>query len=108
MLSNTVTWRLLRFVLVLFVSGSCTSIFADDWPQWRGIHRDARSDETGLLQDWPKPGPRLAWRVVGLGRGYSSVSIAGKVFTMGDLGSPVNGEAIIALSASDGKKLWTA
>jgi outer membrane protein assembly factor BamB len=100
------------FVRVVFVFMSlipCLAVRAADWPQWRGLHRDARSEETGLLQDWPKTGPRLAWKALGLGSGYSSVAIAhGRIFTMGDLGSPTNGEAIIALSASDGKKLWTA
>lgn len=28
-----------------------------DWPQWRGPHRDGRSQETGLLKEWPKEGP---------------------------------------------------
>jgi outer membrane protein assembly factor BamB len=102
------TWALLA--IVIFLDGLSESpIRADDWPQWRGIHRDARSDESGLLQDWPKGGPKLVWKAIGLGRGYSSVAVAnGKVFTMGDLGAPVNGEALIAVSASGGKKLWTA
>jgi outer membrane protein assembly factor BamB len=102
--------RFCLLVVTIFVVGAGheTHVRADDWPQWRGIHRDARSEESGLLHDWPKAGPRLVWKAVGLGRGYSSVAVAdGKVFTMGDVSEPFRGEAIIALAASSGKKLWT-
>ena len=36
------------------------SFTAADWPQWRGPNRDGVSQETGLLQEWPKEGPKLA------------------------------------------------
>lgn len=42
-----------------------------DWPQWNGPDRNAISKEPGLLQDWPKDGPPLAWHITGLGGGYS-------------------------------------
>src|SRR5687767_10489735 len=47
-----------------------------DWPQWQGPDRNAISKETGLLQEWPEDGPSLAWRIKGLGGGYSAPSIA--------------------------------
>ena len=57
---------------------------ANDWPQWRGPHRDGVSSDKGLLQEWPKEGPPLAWEIKGLGQGYSSVAVAGgRIFTMG-------------------------
>ena len=57
----------------------------DDWPQFRGPGRDGISAETGLLSQWPADGLPLLWQCEGLGKGYSSVSIAdGKIFTMGD------------------------
>jgi outer membrane protein assembly factor BamB len=77
---------------------------AGDWPQWRGPHRDGISSETGLLAEWSEEGPPLAWKVKGLGKGYSSVSIAGgKIFTMGRRG---NGEMLMALDAKNGNELW--
>ena len=36
----------------------------------------AISQETGLLKEWPKDGPPLAWKVTGLGGGYSSPAVA--------------------------------
>ncbi|HMF14083.1 MAG TPA: PQQ-binding-like beta-propeller repeat protein, partial [Gemmataceae bacterium] len=77
------------------------------WPQFRGPNRDDVSTETGLLKQWPKGGPPLAWKAPELGRGgHSSVSLAdGKIFTMGDK----DGSAFIhALDAKDGKLLWSA
>ena len=76
------------------------------WPQWRGPNRDGVSTETGLLRAWPAAGPALAWKASGLGSGFSSVSVVdGRVFTMGDVGGA---QHVIALSATDGKKLWSA
>jgi hypothetical protein len=40
-----------------------------EWSQWRGPNRDGISQETGLLQEWPKSGPPLAWRINGVGNG---------------------------------------
>ena len=81
-----------------------TSVVAGDWEQWRGPKRDAKSTETGLLDHWSEDGPPLAWKVDGLGGGYSSVAIAnGKIFTLGDL---EDGNYLIALSEADGSLAW--
>ncbi len=75
-----------------------------DWPQWQGPGRDAVSKETGLLKEWPKGGPPLAWEVKGLGGGYSAPSVAaGRIFGMSDRGDD---EVVWALSEKDGKTLW--
>ena len=77
-----------------------------DWPQWQGPDRNAVSKEQGLLKEWPKDGPPLAWEAKGLGGGYSAPSIAaGRVFGMGNRGED---EAVWALSKTDGKELWAA
>jgi outer membrane protein assembly factor BamB len=79
-------------------------VLADDWPQWRGLHRNGKSAETGLLQQWPEGGPPLAWTAHGLGTGYSSVAVSGhRIFTMGDL---EDGQYVIALERSGGKLIW--
>src|SRR5262249_15122185 len=55
-----------------------------DWPGWRGPDRTGVSKETGLLKEWPEGGPKLAWKIKGLGDGYSTPSIAGgKIFVLG-------------------------
>ena len=52
-----------------------SQLHADDWPQFKGVHRDNKSAETGLLAAWPENGPALAWSFKNAGLGYSSPSI---------------------------------
>ena len=60
--------------------------FSADWPQFRGIHRDGISPETGLLKQWPQGGPKQVWMADGLGAGWSSAAIAnGLVYITGTL-----------------------
>lgn len=76
-----------------------------NWPQFNGANRDNRSSDKGLLDTWPESGPPLLWSAEGLGSGYSSVTVVdGVVYTMGNKSSS---EAVMALSAGDGKKLWS-
>lgn len=82
------------------------SVLALDWPQWRGPNRDGVSTETGLLAQWPRGGPPLAWKTTGLGTGYSSVSVAaGRVFTMGDV---AGASRVLAFDETTGRALWSA
>jgi len=77
------------------------------WPQFRGPNRDAKSTETGLLKQWPSSGPRLLWKAEGLGRGYSSVSVAGgMVVTMGDMSD--RSSKVHAIDEASGKMLWSS
>jgi outer membrane protein assembly factor BamB len=92
---------ILTVVLIGLVS---PAVFADDWPQWRGPNRDARSQESGLLKKWPEDGPPLEWKTQGLGGGFSSISVAnGTIFTLGDLD---DGCHVIALKEADGSPVW--
>jgi len=76
-----------------------------DWSQFRGPNRDGHSPDTGLLKQWPAGGPTLAWKVTGLGKGASSLSILGdKIYTMGDL---ADGCHLICLNVADGKIAWS-
>jgi outer membrane protein assembly factor BamB len=78
--------------------------FADDWPQWQGPDRNAVSKERGLLKEWPKDGPPLAWKITGLGGGDSAPAvIAGRIFGMSNRGED---EVVWALSENDGKEVW--
>src|SRR5262249_43839927 len=53
---------------------------ADGWPQWLGPKRDAVWRETGILDKFPKGGPKVRWRTPIKG-GYSSPSVAdGRVY----------------------------
>jgi outer membrane protein assembly factor BamB len=75
-----------------------------EWFQWRGANRDGIAADTGLLQDWPKSGPPVAWRTGGLGNGYSSFSTSGgRLYTLGARGGT---EYVVALDRATGKKVW--
>jgi len=57
---------------------------AGESPQFRGPDRSGIFNETGLLKAWPEGGPKKLWVAAGIGRGYSSVSVAGgKIYVTG-------------------------
>ncbi len=92
--------RIAALALVCFVAT------AADWPQWRGPHRDGISQETGLLGEWPAAGPKLVWRLADIGDGYATPAVAGaRVYLLSNRG--LEDEFVQALSAADGKPVWT-
>jgi outer membrane protein assembly factor BamB/precorrin-6B methylase 2 len=99
---GAVTWLAIGLCLPGLLVSSARSA---DWPQWRGPNRENKSAETGLLQEWPKDGPPLAWKAEGLGEGVASVAVAGgRIFTLGYRDKK---EFATALNEKDGKQLWT-
>jgi outer membrane protein assembly factor BamB len=92
----------LVFAVAAFAPNAFNAEF--DWPQWQGPDRTAHSKETGLLKQWPKEGPPLAWKVKGLGGGDSMPSVAkGRIYGMSHRGG---NEMVWALSEKDGKEIW--
>jgi outer membrane protein assembly factor BamB len=93
---------------------------AADWPQWLGADRDGVWRETGLLEKFPKGGPKVVWRVP-VGTGYSGPSVVGdRVYVMDrerakdEKGQPLRptrqgilgNERVLCLDAADGKVVW--
>ena len=81
---------------------------AADWPQFHGPNRDNLCLEKGLLDKWPEAGPKLLWKMTGLGKGYSSVAIVGgKLYTMGDRESEGGSrQTVMAIDLESRKPLW--
>ena len=76
---------------------------ADDWPQWRGVHRDGISKETGWVAQWPASGPKKLWESA-VGVGYSSCAISqGRVYTMGNVEEK---DVVSCFDAETGKLVW--
>jgi outer membrane protein assembly factor BamB len=93
----------LCFSLILSTVGVSAN---NDWPQWRGPQRNGISNETGLLKQWPKEGPKLLWQVNDIGDGFSTPSVVGdRIYLMSNRG--MENEFVQALSTKDGKVLWT-
>ncbi len=63
-------FSLLAFVLFL---GSCNNK-QNNWNQYLGPNRNAKSIETGIFRSWPENGPTKLWEVP-LGSGYGGASI---------------------------------
>ena len=96
---------LLTLGMSLFAADSSFKPKPFDWPQWQGPDRTAAAVETGLLQEWPKDGPPLAWQIKGLGEGFSTPTVAaGRIFSMGNLDKT---EFVTAFAEDGGKPLWT-
>jgi outer membrane protein assembly factor BamB len=92
----------LALALILTLTAGVAN--AADWPQWQGPDRNAVSKETGLLKEWPKDGPPLAWKIADLGGGYSAPSVAaGRIFGMSNRGDY---QVVWALSEADGTEQW--
>jgi outer membrane protein assembly factor BamB len=94
----------------LAVAGLIVSVIAlnaqssVDWPQWRGPDRNGISKETGLLSQWPRSGPPVAWSAAMLGAGYGSISVQGdRVYVQGMR----NRQSVVStLNRADGKLVW--
>ena len=93
--------RIVPALCVLLLTASLAA--AADWPGWRGPNRDGKSPDTGLLKEWPDDGPKLLWKVDGIGDGFSSVAVVGgKVYITGDK----DGKLTIFAFDLDGKPQW--
>src|SRR5439155_20808290 len=71
----------MRLTATLFFSVILTTAArADDWPQWMGPRRDNVWREKGILDAFPKDGPKVLWRAK-VANGYSGPAVAdGMVF----------------------------
>ncbi len=94
-----------RILFASAVLSACLGASAlGDWANFRGPKSDGRCEETGLAMDWSVKQPELLWKMSGMGKGYSSVSIVkGRLYTMGDRGSD---QFVVAFDLSTRKELW--
>jgi outer membrane protein assembly factor BamB len=91
-----------RAVALGVMVASATGIWADDWPQWRGPHRDAKVTGFKAPASWPK---ELAqqWKIT-VGEGVATPALVGNrlyVFSRQD-----GNEILRCLDAGTSKELW--
>ena len=98
----------LRCLLVGAAYGSLSApAHADDWPQWRGIHRDGRWHEDGVMQQFPAEQLPAKWSVP-IQSGYSGPTVAnGRVFVTDRTLTPKPMERIVCLAEDTGAVNWT-
>ena len=104
------TWRVVACACVAL--GSTPGLDAEDWPQWRGVHRDAVWRETGVVARFPADGLRVKWRTPVRGGFAGPVVAGGRVFVLDyeeTAGSrTMDGtERLVALDEETGAVLWT-
>ena len=99
--------RRILFAAALIVVGAVSlggQSASFDWPQWRGPDRSGLSKETGLLSQWPRSGPTVAWSAAMLGAGYGSIAVQGdRVYVQGMRN---NQSVVSVLNRADGKVVW--
>ena len=104
-MGSRLTIRSLYGCFSLVAVFSAAIVMAADWPQFLGPHRTGISDEKGLLESWPKAGPKEVWRVPG-GVGMSGMAISrGRLIT---LVQKEGKQWTVALDAKSGKTIWEA
>jgi outer membrane protein assembly factor BamB len=79
-----------------------TRACADDWPQWRGPHRDGTVSSASEPAAWPER-LQLRWKVA-VGEGYASPILAnGRLFVFTRLGGK---EVVSSIDPENGKLIW--
>lgn len=96
--ANPTTGVMVGCVMLLAANG----VFAQDWPQWRGPHRDAKVTGFQAPKTWPKELTKK-WQVT-VGEGVATPALVGDklyVFCRQD-----GNEVLRCLDAASGKELW--
>jgi outer membrane protein assembly factor BamB len=97
--------RILPRLLPLALLFAAIPLQADDWPQWRGPQRDSVSQETGLLAEWPKEGPKLLWQRTDIHSGYATPAVVGdRIYVLSNEG--LENEFVQARDVRDGSRVW--
>jgi outer membrane protein assembly factor BamB len=109
--------QLFATAMLVFVS---SSLLGADWPQWLGPQRDGVWKETGILERFPKDGPKVRWRIP-VGGGFSGPAVAGGRVYLTDRVLPAGTknpgnamarasvagkERVLCLDETTGKVLW--
>jgi outer membrane protein assembly factor BamB len=91
--------RLIAFCVTLLAANS---VWAQDWPQWRGPNRDNKVAGFTGPKDWPKELTKK-WRV-SVGRGEAGPLLVGeKLYVFSRQGGD---EVTLCLDAATGKEVW--
>ena len=105
-------------LLAALLVGQVAVVRADDWPQWMGPKRDNIWRETGILEKFPKDGPKKLWSTPIEG-GYSGPAVANGIVYITDYvtkdkvpegnwdRATLTGiERVFALDEKTGKQIW--
>lgn len=74
-----------------------------EWPGFRGADRTSRQHGPVISSDWSSTPPKQIWKV-GVGPGWSSFVVAGKLLFTQEQRGPM--EAVVCYSADSGHEIW--
>jgi len=95
--------RCLLFAVMLAAGSLRAAEVLEDWPQFLGLRGNNTSQETGLLDKFPKDGPPVVWQHE-IGAGYSAPSVRGDLLV---LHHRVKEEEVVeAMNPATGKSVW--
>jgi outer membrane protein assembly factor BamB len=96
------TNRLIGLIVACIVLISARRAVAQEWPQWRGAHRDGKVTGFTAPQTWPQSLVQK-WRTT-VGSGDATPALVGeKLYVFARQGDD---EVTLCLSAADGSQLW--
>jgi len=100
-MTATIKSFIMAAILLPIASVNCQ---AQDWPQWRGLNRDAKVAGFSAPTAWPAQ-LNPTWKVV-VGTGDATPALVdGKIYAFGRIGE---NEVLQCIDASTGKQLWQA
>ena len=94
--------RHIQMAISMLVLVSGVALLAQDWPQWRGLHRDGVLGATAGPASWPEH-LKLRWKVtVGLGHA-SPILASGRVYL---ITRQQSSEVVTSIHPANGKPIW--
>ncbi len=91
-------------LIAIFFVALLIQLQSQEVAQWRGINRDGKYSETGLLKKWPGSGPKLLWHFDKLGDGHASAAVTNEfVYTAG---TSEDGMGFLIALDHSGNEIW--
>lgn len=95
--------KFVRQMIILAALSMTLTVYAADWPHWRGPDYDGISKET-IADPTVLNNPKILWKAE-VGVGYSAVSVAeGRAYTMGNINK--NTDVVFCFDALTGQPVW--
>lgn len=81
-------------------------VHSQDWPDWRGVNRDAVWLEDGIVENFEKDTISIKWSVP-INPGYSGPTVAnGKVYVTDRVEKPEQQERVLCFDEETGAEIW--
>jgi len=95
-----------RILLLLILGITHTACQAQDWPDWRGLNRDAVWEDSGIVETFDSDVIDLKWSVP-IGPGYSGPTVSkGRVYVTDRVERPSPTERVLCFDEQSGEQIW--